>query len=724
MDWANLSDDRLVAFVHGQVQQHDQRHHYWVQKSKLQLAWAAGDQMKVWDEAGRTLEDSLDAQSDRIAIFVNRIKPAVLNWISLVTARPISFRVNPATSDDADVSSASVQDKLVRYYWRKLLGDDVFLDSLWMMFCTGIAFFRSTWDPFAGGEFNISPKDAMTPEEMQESEAASTGIRAGFKKIVAKLSGLKEDDVPLTEAGDFVANPGDIACDFLDGFSIVPPYRATDVMTAPWLVVRQWKHIEEVRSRYGSKADGLNPSFSEPMTSYIGYEGLEGTNSPMGIGVRSPQLNADHVLVYEFWRPRHKTNAKDKGTLAITAQGIVLKKGGNPYDHGEIPIVAIQELPSPKQFWPPSTVQDLMGIQEEINTSRTQVAIHKAATVEPRIIAEKGCGLDDMAFTEQNEIVEVNPGCIDRLRPWTPEKLPDYMVYWEQSLRRDFEDVSRNHAPSYGKQTGSIKSGRHAVALQEADMRMNSPMFRLLRESCGHVARQWLSMLRQFATEERAITIIGENHEPEVVTWSGQQLPESEFNVECDLGAPMDRQSTIELIDMMTARGWLQPGIPQDREMVRRWLGQGVTQEIDETHLDRANAGYENTQMLGGNLAVSSDGDDDTIHLFEHEKEQKSARYRRAIVRDVEIETLFLAHKRAHERQRLQKKIRQQVDAQQIQQELAAEAGLVLPPPQGGGGQRPSPRQGSQPMGGRRASSKPPPPGFKKSNTGNVFVPR
>lgn len=699
INWARPEERELIAFVDTQVRDHDQRHYAWVRRARVQLAWAAGDQLMVWDDNSKSLVDSLDVQADRISLFVNRIKPAILNWISLITARPISFRVHPATTEDKDLAAAHVSDKLARHYWAKLLGDDAFIDSLWMMFCTGVCFLKSVWDPTLGESFRIGARDVLSDRELSFTPDNGTGLRQRFTSLIARLVGAESSEVELDEDDQFAAWDGDLACVMHSGFDVIPPYRATSIRESPWIIIRNYQHIEAVRERYGKKAASLDPGVHEPFYSYQDYEASASQDQNM-YGMRSSFTGSDHVLVYEIWRPRSRR--VPKGFLGVVSQSQLLKKGANPYDHGQIPLVRMRELPSPKKFWPPSTVQDLMSLQAEVNITRSQVAEHKAATIEPRILAERGVGLDELAFTQRNEIVEVNPGRLEDVKPWVPEPLPSYIPYIETSLRSDFDDVARNHAPSYGKAKGSIKSGKHAVALQEADRRLNAPMTRLLRESLSRVCRQWLSILHQFVDEERTTLITGENGAPEVLKWSGQSIPYAEHNVVCDLGPSVDRQTTLELIDMLTARGWLVPTAPSDRETVYRWLGEGVAEQTDESRQDRVNASLEKDEMLRGALPAVSEGDEDNVHLYEHLRAMRSAAYRKAVASQPQIEILFGTHVRNHEQQRIRKQLRQRVMAEQIDRDLRIRAGLGPPPeanPPSGGQARP-PSGPARPSGG------------------------
>lgn len=669
INWNKPNDQELAAFVQFNAREHDARHLWWIERSKVQLAWAAGEQLKVWDAGSRSLVDSYDVLSDRIALFVNRLKPAILNWISMITARPISFRVNAATDEDDDIASASVSDKLAQYYWKKLLADVVFVESLWMMFCTGCVIYRSTWDPFEGDEFRVKPKDLVDPDERAGKNGTGITMLGRFRDLLGGLTGVKGDDVPLGEDDSYGVSSGDLVCEMLTGFDLIVPVRAHSIKKSEWIIVRQYVHMEEMLARYGAKKiEPLSPNHSEPFYGFQDY-GLNDSWQYSSGGIRGSQRSPDHILVYEIWRPRRKW--LKNGFMGIVAQGHVLHKGKNPYDHGQIPLVMIQELPSPKSFWPPSTVQDLMSLQTEVNVTKSQVAEHKAMTVQPRIIAERGIGLDDMAFTRRGEIVEVRGGAIDKVRPWVPEPLPAYLPYWEQSLRADFEDVSRNHSASYGKQKSSIKSGKQAMALQDADARINTPMMRLLRSGYSDLCKQWLSTLHQFVDEERVTTIIGENGQPEVLKWSKATMASELHNVECELGPALDRGTTMELIDMLSARGWINPQSSEDRFTVYRWLGQGVAHQIDDSTNDRRNASLENERMmLTAKMVSIIEGDDDTTHLLEHARKMKTAQYRRLISQNPDVDKIFRVHMIAHERQRIFKQVRQKIFAQEIELEM------------------------------------------------------
>ena len=678
INWRKPGDNELIAFVETQVKAHDDRHYDWVRRAKTQLAWAAGDQLKIWDDNRRELVDSYDVQANRIALFVNRIKPAILNWVSVITARPLSFRTTPETAEDNDIASAKVGDKLVRYYWRRLLGDSNFIDMLWLTFCTGCSFLQSTWDSNVGSETKLGAADLMSPQELAGGNGM--GLRQRFAGLLGELMGVSPDDATdhIGQDDKVSTFDGDLACTLLTGFDVTPPVGCVSMEKAPWLVVRQYERIEDLRDLYGRKAKDITGGRPEPFSAHTDI-----SVTPQDLtGVSQLGVDMDHAMTFTVWRPSRRY--LPKGHRSVICQGKVLAKGDNPYDHGEIPIVMVRELPSPKKFWPPSTVEDLMAVQAEVNITMSQVAEHKAKIIDPKIIAERGIGLDEMAFTQPDEIVEVNPGKIERVKQWPPEALPSYLPWWEQAILRAFEDTSRNHAPSYGKQTGNMRSGKHVIALQEADARLNAPMLRMLKESFGHVGRQWLQILHQFVDESRITTLVGENHEPEVLTWSKHDLPAAEFNVECDLGPAIDRETTTNLIDTLTARGWLVPGEQGHRETVFKWLGEGVAQQIDESENDRRNAALENARLLQGQPAPTSDGDDDTVHLDEHSRMQKTGQYRMALAQDLELEKVFNVHKSDHERRRIMKRVRQEIAQAVITRDMMNLHGLMPPPEQNG----------------------------------------
>lgn len=228
-------------------------------------------------------------------------------------------------------------------------------------------------------------------------------------------------------------------------------------------------------------------------------------------------------------------------------------------------------------------------------------------------------------------------------------------------------------------------------------MRLNTPMMRFVGDALSEMGRQWGSILHQHVSEERVTTVIGENMEPEVLTWSAASIPEDVQNVICQLGSAVDRQTTLQLIDMLSARGWMTPQKESDHRRVYQWLGEGVSSEIDPTQDDRRNASVENKAFLKAEFLPIHEGDDDTVHLDEHAQAQKHAQYRQLMRQNQDIEKIFEVHMTMHEKQRISKVVRQTVYAQQIDMQLRAESGM-LPPPgvpfdQGAGGNGKAPKR-------------------------------
>jgi len=91
-------------------------------------------------------------------------------------ARPISFRVNPATSEDVDIMSAKVQDKLMATIGACFSRYQVYRRPLAHVLYRCV-FLKSTWDSNAGPHALISAEDVKMNEEPGPTDSKSRFIR-------------------------------------------------------------------------------------------------------------------------------------------------------------------------------------------------------------------------------------------------------------------------------------------------------------------------------------------------------------------------------------------------------------------------------------------------------------------------------------------------------------------------------------------------------------------
>ena len=88
----------------------------------------------------------------QIRFVANKINPIVRTELAKITKNKFAMYVNPATSDDADIQSARVAEKVVEWLEYELsLQEKDRENCLWGL-CTGLSFVKPYWNPNKGRE--------------------------------------------------------------------------------------------------------------------------------------------------------------------------------------------------------------------------------------------------------------------------------------------------------------------------------------------------------------------------------------------------------------------------------------------------------------------------------------------------------------------------------------------------------------------------------------------
>lgn len=638
VDWKNPGDRAMVDFVMHQYEAGKMRRQEWEREAAQRLAWVRGNQHVFWDDDGVLSEwprkgksEQEKALHERFPMQINMLKRFVMSWIGLVIAKPIGWHCFPRTADPDDKESARLATELLEFYWSSgtAHGMTRLLHAMWHAYATGIIWVKPTWDP---------------------------------QKHYAQHFSKATDQENLPE--------GDAFFDYATGFELTEPEGCRNVEEAAWIIDSRLRSIEWGMERYGKDFKDVNPDSRAQDNNLYTYEmmGLE-----TGDSVVDGTAPDDRVLVHEIWRPKSAT--VPDGYFAVVADNQFIHGGAHPYDHGRLPHIELQEQPDYENFRPGCSTRDLMGLQHARNHDRSDRQAHLHKTIVPTILKEQGVEVPAGAFElDAPTIVEVT-GKADavaagRIKPWYPPPLPSDAVRLDEVTRRDMEDVAGVHANTMGRPESSSQSGKHAVAMTQGDVRTNSVTRMLLEKGMGKAGQQILWLLYQFVKTERMVPIVGPNKVASVRKFKGEDLSHEfrpsgpyEFNVQVKIGVETDMVAVMARIDMLTERGWLNPQKPEDQQLVRKWLGEEVVLGNDPREGHRANAQSENEQMLTKRDVVPSGGDDDELHIYEHQLFRTMAEYKSRVANEPTVEGRFAEHIEMHWRLRARKAIEPQIIA-------------------------------------------------------------
>jgi hypothetical protein len=630
IDWSHPRDDEVVDFVLGQFKAGKSRRQRWEANAAERLSWARGNQTFYWNEDADNLVDLLRQEGlpaseksralhERFPVTINTIARFIMSAIGLQVNKPLGWQVFPQTSDNDDVQAAELATQLLQYYWSSgvMHGMVEFLHAMWHAYATGVIWLKPTWD---------------SQKHFAEHFSEAT----------------RQKNLPA----------GDLVWDFATGFDLTEPEGCPHVEKAPWIIDSRVRSIEWGMERYGAKFAKVTPDARDH--DHLGAWRACRSFDP-DVSSDSGGTPEDQVVVHELWRPKSRT--VPNGFYAVVANTILIVKKAHPYVHGRLPYCTLQEQPDFEHFRPGCAVKDNMGLQLARNRNRSQRLAHLDHTIDPKIIKEQGVEVSEGGLEPGLPgIATVTGQAISggKIIQWPPAQLPPQIYELDEVNKVDMEDRYGIHRSTMGKPEHSGQSGRHAALMTQGDVRTSVPTKMLIEKGLAKAGQQALWLLWQFVDAPRMVPITGSEGLRRVRTFkNGRELSKYEpfgpyeFNVQVSIGVETDPAVMLAKIDIMTERGWLSPADPTDRQLVRKWLGEEVAQDVDPSAPHRRNANDENEDMSRGMAVMVSPGDDDAVHLFEHRLYMTTAKYKDAARRnpgEQGLARMFEVHIKEHER--------------------------------------------------------------------------
>src|SRR5574344_231116 len=330
-------------------------------QSYLNISYFLGKQwVKVDKSSNQIFEPPREPWQVRMAI--NKVQPIVRTEYAKITKNKFAMFVNPATSDDSDIRSARVAEKLVEWLEYELsLQEKDRENCLWGL-CTGISFMKPFWNPNKGRGFEDGEGNAM--------------------------------------------HEGDVDC------CVVPLFELKfDSACSKWADV-SWACHEKIRTvDYIKDVYGVEVSPEEGLVSSNLYDAKLLSLSTSGQGVEYKTLE-NSAMVHEYWElptskyplGRRITTCGDKVLLYEEDIGF----GPDDDSKRELPFFPFMHIKVPGRLMPTCLCEQLIPIQREYNKCRSQIIKNKNLVGNPILIAPRGC-LDEEPTNEPGQFIEYNP---------------------------------------------------------------------------------------------------------------------------------------------------------------------------------------------------------------------------------------------------------------------------------------------------------------------------
>ena len=491
--------------------------------------------------------------------------------------------VRPFSNDETDIQSAKLSTALISAVAEQNDLSSLINDAVSWSEVTGSCFFKVTWDKDLGEKIG--------------TDKEKNPVRVGEARI--------------TVVPPFEIFPDNVCAGSLEECASIIHAKAYPV--------------SEIEERWGVKVEGEEVNvFTLDNASIAG--GL-GYNASVG-NVIASKVDGYAIVIERYTRP---TKDKPDGELVITAGDKLLYYGGLPYvtdvqGRKGFPFSQTNCIKKVGSFFGTSVVERMIPLQRSYNAVKNRK--HEYLNrISMGILAVEDGSVDMDNLEEEG----LSPGKVLIYRQGSniprfieTGSVPADFTYEEERLLSEFVTVSGVSELSKYSQTYGNMSGKAISLLVNQDDTRMSLSTTSLRLCIKRVCRMLLYLYKQFATQKRLKRISGENGEPELTYFTGNDLQCEDlvFDTQDDVGETITerRNMVVELIRMgvlTEADGTMSP---RTKIKVLEMLGIGnweSAKDVSETQRKRA---MRENLAIGKEQLAACPYDDHDVHVEEHIK--------------------------------------------------------------------------------------------------------
>jgi hypothetical protein len=536
-------------------------------------AFYQGDQWSIPGDSGQRKATAKEPW--RVRLTVNKLPSRVENALAIyLGVQPIIMAI-PPTEESDDRKAALVSNRLLEYYWDELcMQDRVLPEALeWALVC-GDGFARPTWDTTKGEPMDV-------PVELDEEGSATK-----------------------TE----VVNAGDLAVESVSPYCVTVEPGCEFLEDAAWMMITEAVLREDVLMRFGKK----ELSEKQPESDSASQAGGKYIPSIMD----NEKLTKERcILQTTYWKPNSKFK---KGRVVYSTPYEILRKE-DELPFGEYPLVHIQDIHIPGQFWGSSKVSQAIPLQAGYNRLRSSV-------VEVRNLMGNPGWLEPEEAEIARGTISNKPGAVIKYRATgaggaKPERIqgvsvPQSSIQELGLFEEELNDVMSRHEASQGRMSSDVTSGRQAAIYREADNSRYMLSLRKFEKALAKLARFMLRFIKKNMGEERTIAIIGRGRSPEFLSFTKEDVSDR-ANIKFEISSQqpwnpeLGRQTAFALFDKQ---------VIDRKELLMRLQSPTPATMFEPEQDHRLNARLENEMMSDGQIQIMPmPTDNHAVHVEEHE---------------------------------------------------------------------------------------------------------
>jgi hypothetical protein len=654
-------EQQVLEWAKDLLKEGQMRRRHWEGIWWQNIAFFMGDFWTEWDVHTRRLVEPVQKPLHRVRLPINLAQPAVRTELAKLTKNRPIIDTLARSSDQEDLNSAKVGDKMLNNYVEKKFHMPRVRKKMlnWVLMC-GLGGILTDWDETALGEIEVlhdkEGNPIFDPKLIEEYKAKyeQDEERPNYKKI------------PMGEMITKAVSP----------FALIWDFSTNDFHEAAWCIFSDVYDVDEVKRRWNVDVE----SDSDAIPGIIENRLMNSMDLTGKLGKERPVHAQKMAVIHQMWiKPGHVKFPN--GLCLVFNKTAVLKFEDYNYGHGELPIEVMSHIELPTSQHAMSVLQQLRAPVLELSKTKSQLIENRNLMANPPWLIAK-----QLQVTKE---IQNRPGLrieftfmpnIPPPKPVEMPEMPKYVVELVAGLKEDIREISGQGETSQGKVPPGARSGVAIAYLQEEDDTRLGPTVADFEETMEGVAYKQLRLMAEKYDTPRTVSIYKVNGEPEVFDFVGTMLSGA-AGVQCRAGSALPRSKAAKqqyILDLWDRK------LEQDPRKVRQMLELGEG-EPDEWEVDLDQAERENHELKEGDDPGVQEWYNHPAHHYMHRNYMKSGDFKK---QPEEIQQLFMHHDEEHTH----------MEQQQAAEMAANQAGGQQP--QGGGqGGAPPPLGSSAPAG-------------------------
>lgn len=529
------------------------------------LAFYVGEHYRNWDPRARRLVENKRIPPWRVQLSDNQIPGIVtIGAAKLSSVRQLP-RALPNTGEPEDELAAEAGTKVLEHWWNVDGMDAKELDANVQRIIFGTSFFHDVWD---------STKVAKLPKPDWQNPVHDPDL-----------------GVPMPKITPVPAPVGDVTVEVLSVFDVFPePVEKWDEVS--WVILARRKPLHWFRDTFKGvgrlvrkeQAGGDQDVFQSLMPGSPIHETNE---APPG----SAEADGMATLLVYYERPCPKW---PEGRHWMLAGDVVLfNRNKLPLPHLEIPVVPFEYQRVPKRLWAMGSVEQVLGLQRELNRSQSNLAEMLRLYRSPKVLVNETAQMDRDAWTsEAGEVVKWKGVVPPQVVP--PVALANWLVEFPERMRSAIQQVSGQHEVTNASSPTGVTAGVAISMLQQQDQQRLGPPNIYGKDALQTLALHVLKNIVTLYREPRLILTYGKDSANKFLALAGADIGDRDVLVEIGDGVsdtPAARRQ--RLIDYVGS-GVLPPPLPMPlikrlfHETGDQWIVSAMDESQEEVQQEQA----------------------------------------------------------------------------------------------------------------------------------------